>query len=210
MTREEYEKELKYVVNGGCNGDCNGDYISRQAVLDEMYKRKADGDAITAGFIKGLPSVTPAEKQEPCEDVISRQSAISLASDLKHDLPDDDRLADMVMAHNEGILDYQTQLSLLPSVNQEPCEDAISRRAVLNTIRDWLKTAMMADGKPTLCDSIRDLPSVTSVEKVGRWIRITDKTGHFLTWQCDKCGLQHKFSTNYCSNCGAKMQEVEE
>lgn len=36
--------------------------ISRQAVLAEMYKRKENGDAITAGFIKNLPPVTPAEK----------------------------------------------------------------------------------------------------------------------------------------------------
>lgn len=52
-----------------------------------------------------------------CTDAISRQSAIFLASDLKQDLPDDERIADMVMAHNEGVSEYQTQLSLLPSVN---------------------------------------------------------------------------------------------
>ena len=59
-----------------------------------------------------------ALEQEPC-DAISRQSAIFLASDLKHDLPDDESIADMVMAHNEGILEYQTQLSLLPSVRPQ-------------------------------------------------------------------------------------------
>ena len=55
-----------------------------------------------------------------CTDAISRQSAIFLASDLNQDLPDDERIADMVMAHNEGILEYQTQLSLLPSVTPQP------------------------------------------------------------------------------------------
>ena len=49
-----------------------------------------------------------------------RQSAILLASDLKQDLPDDEHIADMVMAHNEGILEYQTQLSLLPPVTPQP------------------------------------------------------------------------------------------
>ena len=34
-----------------------GDLISRQAVLDEMDKRHAEGDCITKGFIKALPSV---------------------------------------------------------------------------------------------------------------------------------------------------------
>ena len=48
-------------------------------------------------------------------DLISRQAAIELANSLKDDLPDDERIADTVMAHNEGILEYQTKLSLLPS-----------------------------------------------------------------------------------------------
>ncbi len=55
------------------------------------------------------------QKQDPC-DAVSRQAAIDLADELKDDLPDDDRLSDMVMSHNEGILEYQTKLSLLPSV----------------------------------------------------------------------------------------------
>lgn len=58
--------------------------------------------------------------QEPCDDAISRQAAIGLADELKDDLPDDDRLSDMVMSHNEGILEYQTKLSLLPSVTPQP------------------------------------------------------------------------------------------
>lgn len=60
-------------------------------------------------------------EQNICDDAISRQRAISLAKDLKQDLPDDEHLADMVMAHNDGVLEYQTQLSLLPPINsQEP------------------------------------------------------------------------------------------
>lgn len=48
-------------------------------------------------------------------DLISRQAAIELADTLKDDLPDDERIADAVIAHNEGVLEYQTKLSLLPS-----------------------------------------------------------------------------------------------
>ena len=58
-------------------------------------------------------------------DLISRQAAIELANSLKDDLPDDERIADTVMAHNEGILEYQTKLSLLPSAQPEiiRCKD---------------------------------------------------------------------------------------
>lgn len=44
--------------------------------------------------------------------------------------------------------------------------------------------------------------------KTGHWIRITDKTGH-LVWECDKCEWQQRYNTNFCPDCGAKM-EVEE
>ena len=52
-------------------------------------------------------------------DLISRQAAIAVADELKDDLPDDERIADAVMAHNAGILEYQTALSLLPSAQPE-------------------------------------------------------------------------------------------
>lgn len=58
----------------------------------------------------------------PCGNAISRYDAIHLADELKQDLPDDEHLTDMVMAHNEGISEYQTQLSLLPPVNPQNCD----------------------------------------------------------------------------------------
>ena len=70
------------------------------------------------------------------DELISRQSAIFLASDLKQDLPDDERIADMVMAHNEGVSEYQTQLSLLPPVNPQPktgCEGCIYEKTGNNS-----------------------------------------------------------------------------
>ena len=75
-------------------------------------------DAMRA-IANGTQQESRSENPNTCGDAISRQSAIFLASDLKQDLPDDERIADMVMAHNEGILEYQTQLSLLPSVTPQ-------------------------------------------------------------------------------------------
>lgn len=85
-------------------------------------------------------------EQEPCEYAISRQSAIFLANDLKEDLPDDEHIADMVLAHNEGILEYQTKLSLLPPVTPQPktgrwiiiddCEQFIAKCSECGRIED--------------------------------------------------------------------------
>jgi hypothetical protein len=60
-----------------------------------------------------------ALKAQTDGDTISRQAAIELADELKDGLPDDERIADAVMAHNEGILEYQTALSKLPSAQPE-------------------------------------------------------------------------------------------
>ena len=49
-------------------------------------------------------------------NLIDRQAAINIADELKDDLPDDPHLVDCILSHNEGILEYQTKLSLLSSV----------------------------------------------------------------------------------------------
>lgn len=59
---EAYDVAIKALEQEPCE-----DAISRQVVLDEMYKRRADGDAITAGFIKNLPSVIPQPKMTESE-----------------------------------------------------------------------------------------------------------------------------------------------
>lgn len=41
--------------------------------------------------------------------------------------------------------------------------------------------------------------------KTGHWIRVTDNAGH-LVWECDKCGWQQRLWTNYCPDCGARME----
>ena len=83
-------------------------------------------------------------------------------------------------------------------IKQEPCEDAVSRKAVLEMF-----------GYET---AIYDLPSVTPARERGKWIeryseqvtlgiRYTEKT-------CSKCGWSHSLiiPQNYCPKCGAEMR----
>ena len=56
-------------------------------------------------------------------------------------------------------------------------------------------------------EEIKKLPSVT--RQTGEWIRVTDNAGH-LVWECDKCGWQQRYNTNFCPDCGAKMVEPQE
>ena len=61
-----------------------------------------------------------------------------------------------------------------------------------------------------LCrDTANLLEEVEQESKTGHWIRVTDKAG-YLVWECDKCGWQQRYNTNFCPDCGAKMVEPQE
>ena len=87
----------------------------------------------------------------------------------------------------------------------EPCEDAISKKAVLDLIEET--------GKFFLCARIEELPPIQPKAKSGKWINNgTQDSMIGEEYKCSICNeefiLDHNF--NYCPNCGAKMQEVEE
>ena len=48
--------------------------------------------------------------------------------------------------------------------------------------------------------------------KHGRWIEVSDGSGYVgePCEACSVCGMQTDYPSNYCPNCGAKMDEVEE
>lgn len=108
---------------------------------------------------------------------------------------------------------------IIEALEQEPCEDAVSRQAVLDLPR--IKTHNVWGN--VICesvdvDNVRQLPSVTPQPEVGRWIY--DK--NIDNWKCSECGETPKTMGycgsadfmakhfKYCNHCGAKMQEVEE
>ena len=92
---------------------------------------------------------------------------------------------------------------------QEPCEDCISRQAVVDAI--FAKPCWHnSDGSYYHSDDIRkainSLPSVTPQPKVGEWL----KNGELC--KCSNCHSNVLFTAiklyKYCYHCGAKM-EVE-
>lgn len=90
--------------------------------------------------------------------------------------------------------------------------DLIERQAVLNGLASIAKAKARSDAQKAMMGRcmffVERLPSV-STEKTGRWIKDDKEHGH-----CSLCGfsgvdLTRPELTNFCSNCGAKM-EVEE
>ena len=106
--------------------------------------------------------------------------------------------------------------NIIEALEQEPCDDAISRQAVL----DKKKIVELEDGQSFYRISPKDvetLPPVTPQAKMGRWIayevRLPDRT--ILNYRCSVCGRKLIGYDTETSNeapfchCGAKMQESE-
>lgn len=101
--------------------------------------------------------------------------------------------------------------------NQEPCDDAISRQAAIDTIESWLSCDDYNESERHIMRAMQsvlyDLPSVTPQPKIGHWIEEINDYGEVTGWHCDKCYEDSGFTTtckwDFCPNCGAKMQEVE-
>lgn len=102
-----------------------------------------------------------ALSQEPCTDAVSRDEAINTAIDAVDDWDGGTNL------HRTEII--TNAMKQLPSVNPQPCDDAISRKAVFNAIEredKWLLAAKGHNGLTEIAFSglkarIDALPSVT-------------------------------------------------
>ena len=109
---------------------------------------------------------------------------------------------------------------------EEPCEDAISRQAVISIIQNWLGSDTgysWGEKNVMLCtiDELRNLPSV-STEKTGRWIEVDVRNCH-AALKCSVCDrvIKPTFTFGeysyedikkfypYC-HCGARMGGAEE
>lgn len=109
--------------------------------------------------------------------------------------------------------EYKLLMALL---DREPCEDAVSRQAVLDMAEDMTdqfgnKHRVVTEGLISM------LPPATSTRKKGKWIK--HDTGHSIYYDCSLCGCAAPCTetadkilwklSNYCPDCGAEMENEE-
>ena len=104
----------------------------------------------------------------------------------------------------------------IKALEQEPCEDAISRQAVRHILNHEVKMPIKVWKK--VFELVDDLPSVTPQPKTGHW----EQYGNFWEdkFKCSECGKEQPkilcgeriigHWSDYCPNCGAKMVEPQE
>lgn len=160
-------------------------------------------------MMMAIDALSRSEIPIACGDAISRKYIIDLIDTKGKSLDDD-------------LLIVEQWIEDAPSVTPQPCEDCISRQAVLAGIANISKAKANSDAQRILMGRVKfyteQLPSVTPQQKTGRWIayevRLPDRT--ILNYRCSVCGRKLiGYNTETLSeapfcHCGAKMQEVEE
>ena len=105
---------------------------------------------------------------------------------------------------------YNTLSQMIDKLlEQEPCDDAISRQAVINSIANtnfWLSS----DNWDEIMKAINAIPSVKPQEpKTGHWKRII-----FDVYECSICGQNVQTGDicayKHCHGCGEKMADPQE
>ncbi len=86
----------------------------------------------------------------------------------------------------------------------EPCEDAVSRKALQTALIDEELDQVQGISGRELCQIVEALPTVQPKEKVGHW----SDCGEREPWcRCSECGRRVWGGANhYYPNCGAKMK----
>lgn len=139
--------------------------------------------------------------------------------------PEDKRCYDSHLHSTCEYTDYCDEVSIkeaikmaIEALKQEPCEDAISRKAVLDTLENMDRALdedrTVENYKELLRECYKVLPPVSSPEKpkTGYWIE--HEHNGIVHIECSRCSTwflrAHLIRNSFCPNCGAKMQEVEE
>lgn len=163
------------------------------------------------------------------DDLISRQAAIdalkndmaSLDHIIKGMSANDVRLDAYVSQRNQVNYDIDT-INNIPTVQSEPCEDAVSRKAVKDGFVEMCSLICPYTEKQrcvmcgscllgTAFDVLEATQSVTPKKRTGKWI--LDRSGAYCCSECmEPCAgyVMMKPRDKFCKMCGAKMEGVSE
>lgn len=132
---------------------------------------------------------------------MTREEAIAILHNMEYDLSNQ-------VGSTYCRKKYDAIRIAIKALEKEPCEDCISRQAVLDEVYVYCVDV----------EDIQALPPVTPTRKKGEWIK---RNNDYFDWyECSECGYgsegemrysrEYDVRTNYCPKCGTQMLEVEE
>ena len=171
-------------------------------------------------LINNLPPIP-----QPCGDAINRQAVIDIIHKTIYDFFDvcgDDEevpISDkdkLLLKVNKAICNN------IKALEQEPCDDAISRQAVLDIVDGYSESqSNVEDVTQDIISDILVLSPIKQEPKIGHWEYVQyDYNPRLGNWHCSECRCvviecvdkNEKGGIplyNYCPNCGAKMIEPQ-
>ena len=93
--------------------------------------------------------------------------------------------------------------------------DLISRQAAIEAVTKYCTEHDLRD----LLADLEVLPTAEQAQKTGKWITKSDTNPYYTTWwyECSECGQKplrdgygQEVLSDYCPNCGARMEREEE
>lgn len=96
----------------------------------------------------------------------------------------------------------------------EPCEDAVSRAWIREHLGEFLRGCRAERTYEEIAEDVEayidHAPSVTPKQRTGHWIREFNDIEGEVRFTCSSCGEFQLFETDFCPNCGAKMEGESE
>ena len=157
-------------------------------------------------------------EQEPCEDAISREAVLD-ELDKYIDKAQSTGTRDDFISFQELVV--KSLPSVTPSYNSikselKPCEDCVSREAVLNLFRpseELQDSTLSKHWFDFVSKYINKLPSVQLQKKKGKWIVTEDDLDGVnfpsFSCECSECGADFSWKTDFCPGCGAEMESED-
>ena len=162
-----------------------------------------------------------ALEQEPCEDEVYEKDLNGLKEQIFKEgntlISKQDLIERFVEIDNEyknshwNLLQILTNIDIL--IGKEPCEDAVSRKAVIDTL-DRMDKVLDEDRtvetyKGLLKECYKVLTPVNP-QKIGHWI--IEKWNNKEHYSCSSCQhvVDYEPCYHYCPYCGSKMIEPQE
>ena len=117
-----------------------------------------------------------------------------------------------------GMISKGAELAIIDKyAEQEPCEDAVDRQALVNEFQNTEDAEYCKWSTDGIVSVIKDMPSVQPKAKTGRWIEREDYNQDPY-YDCSVCGeswttiegTPWNNGMKFCPNCGSAMTEGSE
>jgi len=143
---------------------------------------------------------------------MTREEKISHLKGILSEINENDNAVCYLTSEDNELIE-----SAIEALEQQPCEDCISREQAVDAVADLFEISEYPhpypQGKPIrlkdIKEKLKQLPPVQPKPKTGHWI--PSHIPESILDECSECGFScGAFTFNYCPMCGAKMIESQE